>query len=360
MTGTDIIGRHKTEVETPALLLYIEAVEQNIRRMANFFSDKECNLRPHCKTHKLPLIAHEQMKAGAIGISCATLPEAEIMLQSGISSVLIANEIVGETKIRKMVNLAAQGELIVCVDNIRNAEQISQAAKAVGRTLNVLVEVNVGLNRCGVPPGKPALRLAQQVWGLENIAFRGLMGYEGGIFIHDAQEKKEKCTAANRALVDTAKLIETNDIPVEIVSAGGSNTFSLTGTYPGITEVQVGSYATMDSHNREYGLNFEQAISLMATVISRPEKERTIIDAGKKAISSDEGLPSFTTEGIMLFKLNEEHGYVRIEGLNSELSVGDKLELIPSHGCTTTPLYSRYLIVRNDRVEDVVEVKARR
>lgn len=355
----NIIGRHKTEVDTPALLLHMDVAERNIATMANFFSDKSCKLRPHIKTHKLPLIAHKQVAAGAIGITCAKLGEAKIFLESGIENILIANEIVGNEKIQRLINLSNYGNLIVCVDYFENARNISEAARKIGRKINVLVEVNVGLNRCGVKPGKPALEFVRKITELKNLVFRGLMGYEGGLFINDMEAKKKKCLECNKLLVETKDLIESNDFPVEIVTAGGSNTFNLTGLYPGITDIQVGSYVTMDSHNKYYGLDFEQAVTVLTTVISRPEKERAVTDAGMKSLSTDEGLPICKESGITISKLNEEHGHLKIENPDHDLSVGDKIELIPSHGCTTIPLYDRYIIIRNDHVESVAEIYAR-
>ena len=355
----DITGRHKTEVDTPALLLYMDAVERNIAKMAQFFSDKPCKLRPHVKTHKLPLIAHKQIEAGAIGITCAKLSEAKVFLEAGIKKILIANEIVGRTKIDRLVHLSNDGELIVCVDQFENAREISETAARWGRKINVLVEVNVGLDRCGVMPGKPALEFVQRITGLKNLTFRGVMGYEGGMFISDPDEKRKKCLECNQRLVQTKELIERGGFPVEIVSAGGSNTFDLTGLHPGITDIQVGSYVTMDTHNHYYGLAFEQAVTVLTSVISRPEKGRAVTDAGMKSLSTDNGLPVCKEAGITVSRLNEEHGHLRIETPERDLSVGDKIEIIPSHGCTTIPLYDRYVVVRNDYVESVMEIRAR-
>jgi D-serine deaminase-like pyridoxal phosphate-dependent protein len=359
MSYEDLIGRHRSEIDTPALLLSMDAVERNIAAMAQFFSDKECKLRPHIKTHKLPLIAHKQIEAGAVGITCAKLGEAKIFFESGIKDILIANEIVGERKIQGLANLSRYGNLIVCVDHFENARDISEAAGSIGMKVNVLVEVNVGLNRCGVKPGNPALGLVEKIIKLKHLVFRGIMGYEGGLFIEDMEEKKEKCRERNRLLVETKEIIERNAFPVEIVTAGGSNTFNLTGLYPGITDIQVGSYVTMDTHNAYYGLDFEQAITVLTTVISRPEKERAVTDAGMKSLSTDNGLPICKEPGIVVSMLNEEHGHLRIETPDHPVSVGNKIEIVPSHGCTTIPLYDRYVVVRNDYVESVIDIRAR-
>jgi D-serine deaminase-like pyridoxal phosphate-dependent protein len=359
MWNQDTIGRHKTEVDTPALLLDLDAVERNIVAMARYFEDKPCKLRPHVKTHKLPWIAHKQIDAGAIGITCAKLSEAKIFLEAGVKNVLIANEVVGNAKIERLVHLSGLGHLMVCVDQFENADAISEAAIEAGRKIEVLVEVDVGLSRCGVKPGKAALELVGKIGQLKGLRFQGIMGYEGGMFVSDLEEKKGKCTECNRLLVETKDMIEKDGFPVEIVSGGGSNTFNLTGFYPGITDIQVGSYVTMDSHNRYYGLEFEQAVTVLTTLISCPERGRAVIDAGKKSLSSDEGLPECKERGLSIFKLNEEHGHVAIDNPDRSLAVGDKIEIIPSHGCTTIPLYDCYVGVRNDVVESVLEIRAR-
>lgn len=359
MFGLPIIGQATWTADTPALLLDMAAVEANIARMAAFFADKPCRLRPHVKTHKLPLIARLQMEAGAIGITCAKLSEAQVFLEHGIKEILIANQIVGPTKIHRLIGLARQGRLIVCVDHVANAEELSRAAEAAGHRLDVLVELNVGLNRCGVMPGAAALELARRLQQMPGLRFRGLMGYEGGLYIKDAAEKQARCLRANQALVATRDLLVAAGIAVEILSAGGSNTYDLTGAHPGITEVQVGSYVTMDLHNEEFGLSFQQALSLLTTVISRPEPGRAVIDAGLKAVSQDAGLPGCRRSDLALVRLNEEHGHLQLAGPAVELKPGDKIELIPSHGCTTIPLHDHYVLTRNGRIESVVPIQAR-
>ena len=357
--NASIIGRSKWEADTPALFLDLAAVQSNIARMSEWFRDKECNLRPHFKTHKLPLIARMQIEAGAMGITCAKLSEAQILLEHGVQDVLVANQIIGPVKIQRLIGLAECGRMMVCVDDAANADELSAAAAKRGLCLDVLMEVNVGLDRCGVAAGEQALKLAQGITKLPGLNFRGLMGYEGGMYLKNQKQKEAACRKANQTLVDTKRLLVENGIQVEIVSAGGSNTYQLTGTYPGITELQVGSYVTMDTHNQEYGLGFEPALRVLATVISRPEPGRAVIDAGLKAVSKDEGLPACTLQGVELIKLNEEHGHLRIHDPDQHLKPGDKIELIPSHGCTTIPLHADYILVRDQKIVSITPIAAR-
>ena len=173
------IGIHKTELDTPALLIDLDKMEANIQTMATYFTTVGAMLRPHMKTHKTPIIAHKQIAAGAIGVTCAKLGEAEAAIHAGIRDVLIANQIVGTQKIARLINLARHSEIMVAVDSSQNVQAISEAASAKGANVRMLVEVNVGMDRCGVEPGKPALELANLIHQSPNVSFEGLMGYEG-------------------------------------------------------------------------------------------------------------------------------------------------------------------------------------
>jgi len=352
-------GQGKAELDTPALLLDMDAVEANIAKMARWFEGRQCRLRPHAKTHKLPLIARKQVEAGAIGITCAKLSEAEAFFREGIRDVLVANEVVGERKIERLGEVARLGNLIVCVDDPGNARAIACAARQAGLVIRVLIEVDTGLSRCGVKPGEPALALARAIRGMDGIELAGIMGYEGGLFIKDPGEKRSHAEASYRALVSVRDLLVGEGIPVGIVTAGGSNTYALAGSWPGITDVQVGSYVTMDPYNGEYGVDFAQAVTVLATVISRPEPGRAVIDAGMKTFSTDHGLPTPLGEGITVDRLDEEHGRLALDGPARGLAVGDKVELVPSHGCTTIPLHEQYVLMRGGRVHAVAPIPAR-
>ncbi len=349
-----LIGAHKSAIETPALLLYVDTLQRNIDKMASFFADKPCKPRPHIKTHKLPAIARKQLEAGAIGVTCATVTEAETFAAAGLKDILIANEIVENSKIERLARLAADCNLIVAVDDFRIAVALSAAAKRRGTRPGLLLDINVGLNRCGVQPGAPAVEPAARIAALNSIEFRGIMGYEGSFLDCPPDDRIRLCRESDRLLVETAELLRKNGIPVEIVSAGGVHTFEITGTHPGITEIQVGSYATMDGRNESLGLPFDAAVTVLTTIVSRPEPTRAITDAGMKALSVDAGLSLPREKGVTLLKLNEEHGHLRVDDPAKSLPVGSKIEIVPWHGCTTIPLYDRYHFIRDDRVVDIV------
>lgn len=353
MPNRNSLGKSKDELLTPCLLLDIQAAQRNIDRMASYFTPLECQLRPHAKTHKLPWIARKQINAGAIGITCAKLQDAQAFARAGIEHILIANQVVGTRKIELWAELAGSAEILACVDSLHNAEEVSAIAAAKSVVLDVLIEVDVGLGRCGILPGQPALEFLRSIAKLRGIHFRGLMGYEGGLFIQDEQKKLDLCRQRNQALVETRRLIEDQGFEVEIVSAGGANTYQITGNCPGITEIQPGSYVNMDDCNRKFGLDFEQAVTILSTVISRPTKDRAIIDAGLKAISTDHGLPRIAShQGLTVQALNEEHGKLLLDDSSPDLKIGDRIQIVPTHGCTTIPLYPKYIAIEGDRVVD--------
>jgi D-serine deaminase-like pyridoxal phosphate-dependent protein len=246
-TPAALIGSWVEEIDTPALLLDLDSMERNITRMATAFRGLTAKLRPHAKTHKTPIIAHKQLAAGAIGITCAKLGEAEVMVEGGIRDILLANQIVGTHKISRLVSLARHADLIVAVDDGSNVQDLSQAAQATGVLLRVLVEVDIGMHRCGVAPGEPALSLAQQVEKAPGLQFAGLMGYEGHlVFVPNLEERVHRVHTDMQLLIDTVSFLESRGLPVGIVSAGGTGTAMITGRLPRITEIQAGSYVFMD------------------------------------------------------------------------------------------------------------------
>lgn len=360
-----LIGREKHAIPTPALLIDLDKMEYNIAKMANFCREQKINLRPHIKTHKTPLIAHKQIAAGAIGITCQKLAEAEVMVESGIQDILISNEIVELQKIERLVNLAKHTKIKVCVDNNKNIKDISKAAQQKGVHVGILVEVDIGMQRCGVPPDEPAFKLASEVVAQANLEFLGIMGYEGHtVLIKSYKERKYKAEQAMKLLTDTANLLEKRNLKCSIVSAGGTGTYNITGCYPGVTEIQAGSYVTMDSTYKSVegaGDDFGQALSLLTTVISRPNRARAVLDAGMKAITTDMGVPQvMQNTNIQVERINEEHTILTLERmLEKDLGIGEKIELIPTHGCTTINLHECFYGIRENRVESIWRIQAR-
>jgi D-serine deaminase-like pyridoxal phosphate-dependent protein len=351
----------RSQIDTPALLIDLEALDRNIARMAAFFQNLPCKLRPHVKTHKCPEIATRQLQAGAIGITCAKVGEAEVFVEAGIQDILIANQIVGPEKTRRLAALANKAKITVAVDHPRNVEELSSAAREASCQIGVLLEVDVGMGRCGVPPGEPALSLAKEVIGKEGLILRGLMSYEGHLVLRpDPEERRQAVLESMSLLLETVRLLEKNGLPVEVVSGGGTGTYDSTGTLPRMTEVQAGSYVFMDATYLRIRPEFEPALTLLTTVVSRPARDRAITDCGRKAITEDLGLPQpYQLPGVKVGRLAEEHCTLNLLEGAPDLQPGDKIQLLPSHCCTTVNLHDRYFALRSGVLEAVWPIPAR-
>lgn len=355
-------GQSIEEIDTPALVLDLAAAERNIRQMADRFAGTGVRLRPHIKTHKTPLLAHKQMAAGAIGVTCAKLGEAEVMIRAGIPEVLLATEVVGPAKVARLVALNRHGLVITVVDDAGAARAISDAAKAAGLRIPTLVDIDVGQGRTGVLPGEPALALARQVAEMPGLSLVGLQGYEGHLqHLPSAAEREKQCRAALQKLTDTADLLRGAGFSIEIVSTGGTGTSAFAGAHPGITEIQPGSYVVMDSHyGTVEGVAFEQAIFIVTTVISKTRPEVAIVDAGMKTASIDSGMPLVRgLEGAEFFFAGDEYGRVTFDRPRPEVRVGDRVTLVPSHCDTTINLHDFMWVMVDGKLEEIWRIEAR-
>ena len=351
------------QLDTPALVLDLDALERNLRRMADHFAAIPCSLRPHVKTHKCSTIARRQVALGAIGVTCAKLGEAEAMATGGVGDILIANQVTASGKLPRLAALASRCDLTVAIDDLANAQAIAQAAAQAGSTVGVLIEVDTGMGRCGLPPDPPqVVALARQLAHTEGLRFRGLMGYEGHtVMIENPAEQRAKTEAAGRLLLDCAGHVRAAGLDVESVSGGGTGTYDITSALDGVTEIQAGSYCLMDARYRRVKSQFENALFLVATVVSRPAADRVILDAGMKAITHEFGLPqAIDPPGIELTHLSEEHGTCVVSGGNAcPLKPGDQAWLLPTHCCTTVNLHDRYWCVRDGRLVGTWAIDAR-
>ena len=358
------VGLHRREIDTPALLLDLRAMEHNLQSMAAYFAGVKPALRPHVKLHRAtPALAHRQMQAGASGLTCAKLSEAEALAACGIRDILIANQIVGARKIQRLVNLAANIHVMVAVDNDDNIRELSTAAQARGVELGVLVEVNIGHNRCGVAPLEPALVLSRAVDEAPGLRYMGLMGYDGHCTFGVTEAQRSMMSKqANSLLADTRRLIEQAGLKVAVVSAGGTFTYRYAAEIEGVTEIQAGTYLLMDTSFREQGPHeFECALTLLATVTSRPSwpgaEQLAVIDVGSKGISTLLGTPEVKDPaGARVIRLSQEHGRVDLEGAARGLRVGDKVELWVRDANGTINLCDRFYAMRGDVVEAVWEI----
>jgi D-serine deaminase-like pyridoxal phosphate-dependent protein len=360
------VGLHICDLDTPALLLDLAAVERNIQKMAEYCRAAGVSLRPHAKIYKAtPVFAWMQIRAGAVGITVSKLSEAEVLSAGGIQDILVANQVVGRRKITRLVNLAAYAHVMVAVDTLENARQISEAAHARGVEVGVLVEVNIGNDRCGVEPGEPALALAHQVQTLLGLNFRGLMGYDGHLaFAEDMQERDLRSKQAYQILVDTRDAVEQAGIPVEIVSGGGSGTYRSACSVPGMTEIQAGTYIFSDSTYRDNGLGeFECAMTVLGTVISRPQRpgaeDLAILDVGRKEMALTYGFPEAKCPAGTVFSMPQEHSRLKLADPRQPLCIGDTVELWVGDANCTFNLYDQVYAVRNGQVEAVWDILGR-
>ena len=363
------IGMPLAEVDTPALIVDLDAFEANLRRLADALpKDGRIKLRPHAKTHKSPDIALQQMRHGAVGVCCQKVSEAEILVRGGVPDVLVSNQIVGPTKLRRLAALAREARIGVCVDDAGNVADLDAAAAEAGVRLRLLVEINVGANRCGVEPGEPAARLAETIARAKHLRFGGLQVYHGAAqHIRDHGERRAAIQRAGEMAGSTRELIRRRGIDCPTVTGAGTGSFRFeieTGVWD---ELQCGSYIFMDA---DYARNldargavqpeFAHSLFVWATVMSRPNEERAIVDAGHKAYSIDSGMPTLPDfPDAVLERAADEHGRIVLRRPTNRLRLGDKIRLIPGHCDPTVNLHDWYVGIRNDRVETLWPVAAR-
>ena len=352
---------HKSELDTPALLLDLPTLDGNIRKMTDLLQGTGVGIRSHFKAHRTPEISRRQIAAGSLGVTCAKLGEAELLAEEGLNGFLIANEVVGAPKWRRLARLAERAEVMVGVDNPWVATEMGRHAVEVGSTVGVLVDVDSGMSRCGVPPGTPALDLARRVAETPGLQLRGVMTYEGHTVMESPDGKEAAIRAAVSQATESAALIRADGLPCPVVSAGGTGSFMATARCPGVTELQCGTYAVMDVLFREHAhAPFDYALSVLATVISRPTPGRAVTDGGKKALHPSFGMsPPRNLPGATLTALHSEHGILELEGAAQDLRVGALVEFIPYYVEGTMNLYDRVYVLQDERVVDVWAISGR-
>lgn len=357
--NTDVVGTSIEQLDTPALLLDRRACDRNLAKMAGFFRDRPCKLRPHFKNHKCVTLARRQLEAGsAVGMTCAKVGEAEVLVEHGIDDVLIANQVLGDGKLRRLAELNRRATVRVAVDHVTQAQALSQAATAAGVTIGALVEVDAGMGRCGVRPGQPAVELAKAVAGLPGVELGGLQAYEGhAVYVNDFDERSTLTRQFAKTTVDTRRLIEATGLKVRAVSGGASGTYNITGVFDGFDELQCGTYATMDWRYAQVVPEFEIALSVLVTVISRPAPDTAVIDLGAKGAGGEFGPPcikDFPRVEVPFFGA-EEHTVIKNA---PDWQVGQTVELISSHACTTCNLYRQMHVHEAGRVVEVWPIEA--
>lgn len=343
-------------LDSPQLLLDLDVLDANFGRMRDACRQRSVNLRVHFKSLKCGGLARYLAERGVAGFLCAKLNEAKVLADAGIRDIFVANQIVGLVKLRRLAELAKRATVSVCVDDAANVDAMGEAARAAGVTLGVLVEVDIGMGRCGVSPGQPALDLARRVQATDGLRFLGLQGYDGHLqLLPNAAERQAGCLRGLEQLVGTRRLIEAAGLPVAVVTGAGTGTWEWVSAYDGVTEIQPGSFLLMDCAYHGIRPEFGCALSILATVISR-RPGQYVLDAGSKAISQDFGKPVIKGRPAeRVAKLAEEHTLVEADGA---VALGERREVLPAHCCATMNLHRQCVAVRQGRVEVVWPIEA--
>ncbi len=402
------------DIETPALLVDVDIMQDNMDKMMAFLrqSGAGVGIRPHAKSHKTPEIARLQMAKGALGICCAKLGEAEAMADGGVTDIMIASQVIGKGKISRLVDLSKRVNLKVAVDTSENVKDISRESAASGGNVGIVIETEVGMNRCGVRTHEEAVDIARLASTLPGVRYAGIMGYEGhAVFMPGFEERRTAANLAYDKLLGFRDAIKAKaGLASDIVSTGGTGTYLFGGLRRGMTDIEAGSYIFMDTrYGSTAGIDFLNSLAVLSTIISHPQQDLYVCDAGIKSMTEEFGMVStLPSYGLKVTGMSEEHiklkpeanpdslaGFKALDrkyasragraaeagmdraavagspartrgsagagegGAVKPLAVGDKILLIPSHCCSTVNLHDVIYAVRGGRVEDVWRVTGR-
>ena len=357
------------ELATPALLIDLDIFEHNLQALANYMKSRSVTFRPHAKAHKSPAIGKLQLASGATGLCAAKLGEADVLVRGGIRDVLVTAEVVGPLKIQRLMGLLAiTPDVKAVVDSEQNAIDLSTAALASKRKLKVAIDVNVGQNRTGLGTPEDVVALAQIIAKQKGLDLIGLQGYGGNNqHVMGFENRKAREVASNEKVVAARHALEKAGFSVQMVSVGGTGSYNIDADFPGVTEIQPGSYVFMDSHYNKIGgrdqpdfSEFGNSLSVLTTVISRAVSGRAIVDAGGKALSTDESVPEpIGLTGATYGVAGDEYGALRLQNPSRDLKVGDQLQIMPGHCDTTVNLHNVFFGVRKGVVEHVWPIEGR-
>ena len=350
------IGQPLTQVDTPALIIDLDAFEANLKTMANLIRLGPAKLRAHSKTHKSPIIGLKQMELGAIGVCCQKIAEAEAMVEGGVNNILISNQVAGVKKLDRLADLNRRAYVPFCIDHIEGIAQASAAAQRAGIIIDTLVEIDVGGARCGVSPGRAAVEMAKVVKEADGLRFAGLQAYHGSIqHIRDHAERKNKAEAAVALARGTVDALAAEGLSCDIVGGAGTGTFETEATSGVYNELQAGSYVFMDAdyiqNKRADGheeSRFRPALFVLTAVMSNPTPDRFVLDAGHKTCAIDSGPPyAFDLPGAITCSLTDEHTVLDLTAVKNRPKWGGHVLLIPGHCDPTVNLHDNYICVRN-------------
>jgi len=362
-----------SDLDTPTLLVDLDVMEGNIRRLADYCREHGLQQRPHTKTHKVPAIAHKQIRAGAVGISVAKVGEAEVMAAAGIEDIFIAYPVIGEYKLERLARLAAQTSMAVAMDSEEGVEALAGTAQREGCKFRVRVEMNSGFNRTGVPTPEAAVDLAKKVTASPGLIFEGIMVFPGHVW-RDRDRWQEVAKEEGELVMRTLDLMDQAGLEVSVASGGSTPTAFISHEVAGVNEIRAGTYVFYDRSTVALGVaDYSQcAATVLVIVVSAPEPGRVIVDAGSKTFSSDR-IAGGTVEGVGLAGfgrirehpevtvgwMSEEHGMLDVGSSGHRFRVGERLTVIPNHICPVVNLFDRMVGVRGDRVEVIWPILGR-
>jgi D-serine deaminase-like pyridoxal phosphate-dependent protein len=358
------------EIDTPAILIDLDRIEKNLRFMQQKADQFKVALRPHIKTHKIPELALQQLRLGAKGICASKVAEAEVMAQAGISDIFIANQVVTAAKLERLLEVGRRSRIAIGLDSVEGARRLSAVFAAADRTVDVLIEINSGLNRCGVLPGSAAVELYQALRSLPTLRFKGIFTHAGHVYGQNCLEDVKRVSREeSRIMHATAQAFTAAGVRPEIVSVGSTPTMRVWEGEAAVNEIRPGNYIFLDAIQVALGVAKaeECALTVLATVISRPARDRAVIDAGSKVFALDKGAHGIELirgfgivldHTVMLERLSEEHGVLTLDA-NESLAVGDQVRIIPNHACTVMNLFDSAYGIRNGQVERIFEITAR-
>jgi D-serine deaminase-like pyridoxal phosphate-dependent protein len=358
------------DIDTPALLIDLDGVEKNLATMQKKADAAGAMLRPHIKTHKIPELAQAQIQMGAVGVTTAKVSEAKVMADAGIDDIFIANQIVTPAKLQRLRALSKRAKLSVGLDSPVGAKFLSDAFSAAGEKIDYVIEIDSGLNRCGVLPGRPAVELLKTIKDFPGIRFKGIFTHAGHAYgKQNIEQVKDVSRVESETMVETANRFKDLGVQPEVVSVGSTPTMRVWEGRGGVNEIRPGNYIFLDGMQIALGVADPQecALTVIATVISRPAPDRAVVDAGSKVFALDKGahgqemLKGFgmvLNKKAVLDRLSEEHG-VMVLVPNEKLEIGERVRIIPNHACTVINLSDRAYGIRGGKVESELIIAGR-
>ncbi|CAG9980567.1 unnamed protein product [Clonostachys byssicola] len=360
------VGDRLESLDTPSMIVDLDLMEENIKKLMDKLLPTGRNIRPHLKTTKSAVLARKLNAAGAKGGCVAKLSEAEAITAAGFEDLLITCEIIGAPKVKRLVQLYRKHRNIrIVIDSHEGAtaihEALSQEPDLANDPIDVLVDLDVGLHRTGVAPGEPALALARHIGSLKSLRLIGVQGYEGHLqHLHDREDRKKQCLESMKTLTETADAFRQAGFDIQVVTTGGTGTAEFCATVPGVTELQPGSFIFMDTDYRNaVGTFYSNALTILSTVVSKQGDRQITIDSGFKSLTTDSGLSECKDPRYTYDVLGDEHGSLNWEEGTPSLKVGDRVEMIPSHIDPTINLHDVYYAHRKGVIEEIWKVDSR-